>query len=104
MSALDVTSSRRHLYSVCKDCVAKVTQETDALVLDLIEWVAAKPRPYAEVMDAWRTSCPRLTIWEDAVDQGYVSCERQEAAGSIVKATPLGLARLREAGRIREPA
>ena len=76
-----------------------MTQETDALVLDLIEWLAAKPRPYAEVMDAWRTSCPRLTIWEDAVDRGYVACEQQEAVGSIVKATPLGLSRLREAGR-----
>ena len=81
-----------------------MTDETDALVLDLIEWVAAKPRPYAEVMDAWRTSCPRLPIWEDAVDQGYVSCEQQEAVGSIVKATPSGLARLREAGRIPETA
>ena len=37
----------------------------DPLVLDLVEWVAKEPRTYAEVMDAWRTSCPRLTVWED---------------------------------------
>ena len=46
---------------------------TDALVLDLVEWIAREPRPYSEVIDTWRTSCPRLTIWEDAVDRGYVA-------------------------------
>ena len=44
----------------------------DPLVLDLVEWIAREPRPYAEVMEAWRTSCPRLTVWEDAVDRGLV--------------------------------
>jgi hypothetical protein len=42
------------------------------LILDLLEWLASSPRPYAEVMDAWRTSCPRLSVWEDAVDLGLV--------------------------------
>ena len=41
------------------------------LILDFLEWVAARPRPYAEVMDAWRTSCPRLTVWEDADMANY---------------------------------
>jgi hypothetical protein len=44
----------------------------DALVLDFVEWVAAGPRRYSEVMEAWKTNCPRLTIWEDAIDQGLV--------------------------------
>ena len=56
-----------------------MTETTDALVLDLVEWIAREPRPYSEVIDAWRTSCPRLTIWEDAVDRGYVA--RQTVAG-----------------------
>ncbi len=43
------------------------------LILDLVAFVAERPRPYAEVLDAWRTSCPRLTVWEDAVDAGLVS-------------------------------
>jgi hypothetical protein len=47
--------------------------ETQAPVLDLVEWVAARPRPYAEVMEAWRTSCPRLTVWEDASTRGWWS-------------------------------
>jgi hypothetical protein len=46
--------------------------DNKVLILDLLEWIAARPRRYEEVMDAWRTSCPRLTIWEDTVDAGYV--------------------------------
>ncbi len=42
-----------------------------ALVLDFLEWLAAQPRPYAEALETWRTSCPRLTVWEDALDGGY---------------------------------
>ena len=51
--------------------------ENQALVLDLVEWVAREPRAYEEVMDAWRTSCPRLTIWEDALDNGFVTMENR---------------------------
>ena len=56
-----------------------MTETTDALVLDLVEWIGREPRLYSEVIETWRTSCPRLTIWEDAVDRGYVT--RQPAAG-----------------------
>jgi hypothetical protein len=49
-----------------------MTQRLDALVLDFVEWIAASPRRYSEVMEAWKTSCPHLTIWEDAIDQGLV--------------------------------
>ena len=44
----------------------------DPLVLDFVEWIAKEPRAYADVLDAWRTSCPRLTVWEDAIDRGLV--------------------------------
>ena len=44
-----------------------------ALVLQLLAWVAARPRTYAETMEAWRTSCPRLPVWEDATDGGLVA-------------------------------
>ena len=64
--------------------------DNKALVLDLLEWVAAAPRPYAEVMDAWRTSCPRLPIWEDALDLGFVVCERRAGEETMVRATPAG--------------
>lgn len=49
-----------------------MSSNLDPLILDLVEWVAREPRTYTEVMDAWRTSCPRLTVWEDAVERGYL--------------------------------
>ncbi len=66
----------------------------EALVLDLVEWVARGPRGYDEVMRAWRTTCPRLTIWEDAVDAGLV---RQ--SGTTVEVTALGIELLRARDR-----
>jgi hypothetical protein len=44
----------------------------DSLVFDLVEWVGNEPRTYGQVMDAWRTSCPRLTVWEEALDRGFL--------------------------------
>ena len=54
-----------------------MTQATilDPLVLDFVEWIAKEPRAYADVLDAWRTSCPRLTVWEDAIDRGLVDAQ-----------------------------
>ena len=60
-----------------------MSETTDPLVLDLVEWIAREPRLYSEVIETWRTSCPRLTIWEDAVDRGYVV--RQPVAGEGVR-------------------
>ena len=65
------------------------TDITAPLILDFLEWLAAEPRPYAEVMDGWRTSCPRLTIWEDAVDGGYVVRRRDGRLEAIVEGQPL---------------
>ena len=73
---------------------------TDPLVLDLIEWIAREPRLYSEVIATWRTSCPRLTIWEDAVDRGYVARETVAGLGVIVTVTEDGEKLLREHGRV----
>ena len=65
------------------------------LILDLIEWVGRRERTYQETMDAWRTSCPRLPVWESAGERGLV--ETASANGrSIVRATTAGLAFLKE--------
>jgi hypothetical protein len=62
----------------------------EALVLDLLEWLAKSERSYEEVMDAWRTSCPTLPVWEDANDRGRVT--QQEVNGRcVVTITSLGL-------------
>ncbi len=76
-----------------------MTVDNRALVLDLVEWIARQPRPYAEVMDAWRTSCPRLPIWEDAVDRGFVVREYRDGAGAMVSVTAAGRAFLRSERR-----
>ena len=73
--------------------------EADSLVLDLVEWVARQPRPYSEVIATWRTSCPRLTIWEDAVDSGYVSRSSASGLEAMVVVTEAGRKLLRAHGR-----
>lgn len=77
-----------------------MSEETQALVLDLVEFVAKQPRPYAEVMEAWRTSCPRLTIWEDAQDQNLVRRFRSETGATLVAATSDGRELLQASGRL----
>ena len=68
-----------------------MTSELDPLVRDLVEWVDREPRRYADVMEAWRTSCPRLTVWEEANERGFVT--RVMTEGSImVVATDAGRA------------
>ena len=68
----------------------------DPLVLDLVEWVAKEPRPYADVIDAWRTSCPRLTVWEEACDRGLVARRPVDGRGTIVEVTASGARFLRQ--------
>lgn len=67
----------------------------DPLVFDLVEWVAKAPRPYADVLDAWRTSCPRLTVWEEACDRGLLQ-RKPGDGGTIVVVTGPGRRFLRE--------
>jgi hypothetical protein len=73
--------------------------ENETLVLDMVEWIARQPRSYAEVMDAWRTSCPRFPIWEDALDFGFIKCANSNGAGEIVQVTTAGQCFLRSRGR-----
>lgn len=72
-----------------------MSESVDALILDLLEWMGPSPRPYTEVMDAWRTSCPRLPVWEEANDRGFVE-RRCENGNEIVSVTTLGIAFLAE--------
>lgn len=72
-----------------------------SLLLDFVEWAVEKPRSYAEGMEAWRTSCPRLSIWEDALDAGYVTCRHAAGGGVRIEVTAAGHRFLRENGRAR---
>ena len=66
----------------------------EALIVDLLEWVASRARTYEEVMEAWRTSCPKLPVWEDANDRGLIKTEEVQGR-SMVRITPSGLALLK---------
>ena len=62
----------------------------EALILDLLEFIGTGSRPYSEVMDAWRTSCPRLPVWEDASDRGFIARHFEEGVGAFVSVTAAG--------------
>ena len=66
----------------------------EPLILDLLEWIGPAPRPYVEVMDAWRTSCPRLPVWEEANARGFVAREHRPGAGAFIAVTREGRAYL----------
>lgn len=67
-----------------------VIDAVDSLVLDLLEWVGPTSRQYAEVMEAWRTSCPRLPVWEEACGRGLLERHYDPGMGAFVTVTPLG--------------
>jgi hypothetical protein len=54
----------------------------EALIVDLLEWLATRDRSYEEVMEEWRTSCPKLPVWEEANDRGLVT--RDEINGRCI--------------------
>jgi hypothetical protein len=77
-----------------------MVETADPLVLDFVEWIARAPRVYSDVVETWKTSCPRLTIWEDAADRGYVTRETVAGFGLTVTVTDDGKKLLRRHGRV----
>lgn len=67
----------------------------DCLVLDLLEWLGTTPRPYSEVLDAWRTSCPRLPVWEESTEHGYVERHYSLETGPSITVSKTGVEHLR---------
>lgn len=45
----------------------------DPLTLELLEWISRHSATYAELMEVWRSNCPRHSTWEDAVIAGFVA-------------------------------
>jgi hypothetical protein len=74
----------------------------DALIVDLLDWLANGERTYQEVIDMWRTSCPRLPVWEDARDHGFVAQENFNGR-EIVTITPAGFAFLQQRKTSQRP-
>lgn len=67
-----------------------MAEPLDALILDLLESIAARPRPYREVIDAWRTSCPRLPVWEEASDRDLLELRSRDGGALWVCLTSSG--------------
>jgi hypothetical protein len=67
----------------------------EVLVLELLAWIGPDGKPYREVMDAWRTSCPRLPVWEEANERGFIErhCHGSEAT---IRVSALGVKALAE--------
>jgi hypothetical protein len=68
-----------------------MTSAVEPLIYDMLSWIAKEERSYAEVMEAWRTSCPRLPVWEDANERGLVT-RRVSGGVAIVAVTAAGRA------------
>lgn len=68
-----------------------MSDPVDALVIELLEWIGPRPRQYAEVIEAWRTSCPRLPVWEEANARGFIVREHSAETGALISVSRDGL-------------
>jgi hypothetical protein len=73
-----------------------VPDPTVAFTRQMLEWISNRSRTYAEVIEVWRTSCPRLSIWEDACIAGLVE---QDAGSAVVRVSAKGMKLLQEPDR-----
>jgi hypothetical protein len=73
-----------------------MSETVDNLILDLLEWIGPGQRPYAETMDAWRSSCPRLPVWEDATELGFIERHHEWGRGALVSVSAAGAEHLRK--------
>jgi hypothetical protein len=89
------TLSNTILWNDMREEQSMADKAIEPLILDLLEWVAKGDRSYEEVMAAWRTSCPKLPVWEEANDRGLVVAD-EENGRRVVRVTPSGRALLRQ--------
>ena len=75
----------------------------EALIVDLLDWVGPGERRYADVLDVWRTSCPRLPVWEEAQARGFLEHRHTPGQFAMVSLSALGRAHLEAARRSRAP-
>jgi hypothetical protein len=76
-----------------------VSDVVEALILDLLEWIGPGFRSCSETLDAWKTSCPRLPVWEEANDRGLLERRKAAGHGAVVELSLAGRELLRERGR-----
>ncbi len=72
-----------------------MSDSVNLLMLEFLAWISSRRRTYADVMEAWQTTCPRHTVWEDAMIDGYIQLNRRDTLRDPeVTLTPRGLALL----------
>ena len=70
-----------------------MAEQVSPLMVEFLTWVSSRPRTHAEAMEAWQTSCPRHTIWEDALIDGLILVKSNSLQhGAEVTLTPRGKA------------
>ena len=90
---LSVATPSASCYCAPPPCIPiRMSDPVDALLIDLVTWIAREDRDYLDVMDAWRTSCPRLPVWEEANARGLVTRKFEHGRGPIVCVTARGRA------------
>ncbi len=68
-------------------------ERVNLLTLEFLQWISSRPRTYADAIEAWRTTCPRNSVWEDALIGGLIQIENSSRMGeSKVRLTPKGKA------------
>jgi D-3-phosphoglycerate dehydrogenase / 2-oxoglutarate reductase len=67
-----------------------MSDPVEPLILDLLEWIGRRSRPYAEVLEVWRTSCPRLPVWEEANNRGFIDHIHEHGQAALVAVSSLG--------------
>ena len=71
-----------------------MTNTIDPLILDMLEWIGPESRPYQEVIEAWGTSCPRLPVWEEAHERGFIEHTQKPGLGTHLSVSAIGKAHL----------
>jgi hypothetical protein len=89
----------RILVSRRETVCAPMPDPVDALIVDLLEWIGPKASPYREVIEAWRTSCPQLPVWEEANARGFVEHHHSLGSEAMVSVSVSGAKHLAERRR-----
>ena len=75
--------------------MAMMAETPSPSVLELLDWISLRSRTYSDTLEAWKTHCPRLSAWEDALSAGLVAVERNGSGESLVVLTAAGASTLR---------
>jgi hypothetical protein len=82
-----------------------MSEAANLLMVEFLSWISSRRRTYSQAMNAWQSTCPRHTIWEDAIIDGYIELNREDAFDDPqVVLTPRGRARLDASNAPRAPS